>query len=293
MSGHRNFVYTQLLSLIGLFFVGGCSGTFEPWQQNNQYHFSIYGYLDASADTQWVRVMPVREELFLDPRPVDVTVTLEHLNSGERVVMNDSLFAYAHDRYAWNFWTTKELLPEETYLLNAQKSDGMFSRARVTLPSEFHAPIVLIQNSPRGVPERATIVLEGIDRLADVRTVYGQNRIAHLGDTSRTSSGAIQVVIDIQEVVDVLEPFNSDLSPSSLIGSSSPSGAKIFIASAGPDYHHFGSIVEKVIALPEGVSNIDNGVGYLAGIVSMTLPFESCMAEGMKVVPCEQEPPPW
>lgn len=284
------FIVYAVLFLSVLFTSVSCDQVFEPWQENDQYEFSIFGYLDATQDTQWVRVMPVREDLFLEPEPFNVAVTLKHIESGESVVLNDSLVSFAHDAYAWNFWTTMEMKPEQTYRLTAERPDGSFSRAQVTLPPDFPTPLVVIENTrsnpPR--PSAATVFLEGVTRLADVRTVHGLTRVAHLKDTTGIASGFYRVAIDLSEDLRILGQMNPDVAPSSLIGSSS----RIYIASAGPDYHHFGSVSEKVIAVPDGVSNIENGLGYLAGIVSKTIPLRSCRGGG-GYIPCDPEPPPW
>lgn len=76
----------------------GCEHAFEPFQENEDADFSMFGYLDLNADTQWVRVMPVRQDLFLSPDPIDAAVTLEHLESGQIVTLNDSLFEFVDHR---------------------------------------------------------------------------------------------------------------------------------------------------------------------------------------------------
>src|SRR5690625_6403028 len=76
----------------------------------------MFGYLDASADTQWVRILPVREELFLEPRPLDFIVTMEHAESGESIVMQDSLFSYFQG-YAWNFRSEMDIRPGKPIVL--------------------------------------------------------------------------------------------------------------------------------------------------------------------------------
>lgn len=68
---------------------------------------------------------------------------------------------------------------------------------------------------------------------------------------------------------------------------------QIFTASAGPDFIDFGQTDERVIALPQGISNVINGTGYLAGIVSKTVPYERCVDENGQFMPCELQPPPW
>ncbi|MDZ7694856.1 MAG: hypothetical protein U5K69_27685 [Balneolaceae bacterium] len=135
-------IYYCLLSSVLLF--SGCDSPFEPHQENNRYHFSMFGYLDASADTQWVRIMPVRDSLLYNPGEIDATVTLEELETGKTVTLNDSLFHFSNNRYAHNFWTTESLEPSGTYRLKAERSDGAASHATITLPADFSTPIAYI-----------------------------------------------------------------------------------------------------------------------------------------------------
>ncbi len=91
--------------------LSSCDPVFEPMQENDRYFFSIYGYLDASSDTNWIRVMPIREEFLMEPETIDATVTIKDLSSETTTVMNDSLFYYGDNAYAWNFWTAMPLEP--------------------------------------------------------------------------------------------------------------------------------------------------------------------------------------
>lgn len=279
----------------------GCDNTFVPWEENDQYHFSIYGYLDASADTQWVRVMPVREDLFPEPKPIDAIVTLEHIETGESVVMNDSLFSFFQG-YVLNFWTTMKLHPEQTYRITAERSDGKTSHARVQLPPDYPTPLLHRQpRIPGGTPPVDIIYIEGVERLADVQTIYTFGHpnweekymvpFSHLKDTTRMASGDFAIIIDPQEDQRVILTFSgppcvrglsqtfdceTPLQGDFNFDDASMINMQIFIASAGPEFHQFQSIDEKVTVLPEGISNVANGTGYLAGILSKTIPYESC-----------------
>lgn len=292
-----------VLVLLPWLFTAGCDDVFDPLQENDTYYYSIYGYLDASADTQWVRVMPVREDLLAESKPIDATVTLQDVESGETVVMNDSLLSYDHEQYAWNFWTTMKLNPEHTYKLTAERSDGRSSHARIKLPPDFPTPLLRIQRDRSGVAINATVFIDKpIENLADVQTLYRTPddpefyTIPHLVDSIRTGSGGVQVLMDLD--VDYVQ-LNANYTLPPGVGRSNyidtPQLEKlIFIASAGPGYHYFPDIDEKIVALPDGVSNIENGVGFLAGFVTKTIPYQSCQREGTTdLVPCETKPSPW
>ena len=297
----------SILLLLSYLFIMGCDDTFEPLQENDQYHFSIYGYLDVSADTQWVRVMPVREDIYIEPKPIDAVVTLEHMESGESVVMNDSLFSFPQG-YVWNFWTTTALKSSQTYRLTAVSSSGSTSYAMISLPDDFETPLVHIRFvGQERTPTLTSIYIQGVERLADIRTVFygpmsesgetNMTDISHLKDSTRSGSGRWQVYVnpleDFQYLTTFL-PFKPPVLLTEYLTPISPYKPKIYIASAGPGYHFFPSIDEKIIALPDGVSNVINGVGYVAGIISKTVPYKNCITEGTTdIEPCPLEPPPW
>lgn len=308
------------ICIVFLCLFAGCDNTFVPLEENDQYHFSIFGYLDASADTQWVRVMPVREDIYAEPKPIDVIVSLEHVETGESIVMNDSLFSFFQG-YVWNFWTTMDLYPEQTYRITAKRSDGKTSHARVQLPPDYPTPLLHRQpRIPGGTPPVDIIYIKGVERLADVQTIYSFGHrnweeeymvpFSHLKDTTRQASGDYVIVIDPQEDQRVILTFRgppcvrrniiitfdceTPLQGDFNFDDASMINMQIFIASAGPEFHFFPSIDEKVTAMPEGISNVANGTGYLAGIVSKTIPYESCFEEDSAVlIPCELQPPPW
>ncbi len=57
-----------------LYVLSACDSSFNPLAENNRFNFTIYATLDLSTDTQWVRVMPVRDSIFTTPKPIDAMV---------------------------------------------------------------------------------------------------------------------------------------------------------------------------------------------------------------------------
>lgn len=274
---NRNMFFLGVISIVAIsVFYNGCDQSFEPFQENDSYPFSIYGYLDASADTQWVRIMPVRISLFLSPDPLDVTVTLENLNLEiESSILKDSLFYYGQDAYAWNFWTTMKLHPEQTYHLSVEDSDGNISSATVMMPEDFPDPVIEIDLENR----QEILLITGVDNLADVHSthelhhylsdvtsVYSFN---HHQDSLSLSSqqGVHTVLLNPSEPRDYLETY-IEQNPYRVLN------RQIFVASAGPEWHFFPNISEEIIALPDGISNVENGVGYVVGVVSKRIDWE-------------------
>jgi hypothetical protein len=118
-----------------------CDNTFEPIDPGGP-PFSVFGYLDASADTQWVRVTPLRTVLRASAEPTGVAVTLEELGSGRIVALRDSAMGYpdmlgSGSLYAHNFWTTERIEPAAAYRFRAQGTDGALAETVVQIPHEY------------------------------------------------------------------------------------------------------------------------------------------------------------
>lgn len=128
-----------LITCLFLIF-SGCGGSFQPYEKNDKYPFSIFGYFDASADTQWVRISPARQEFNTSADVPDMKVTLKNMQSGESALLKDSLFVPDSAFKFLNFRTTMDIEPGETYELQAESTDGVSSRVTVTIPDEFPTP---------------------------------------------------------------------------------------------------------------------------------------------------------
>lgn len=261
-----------------LLLLSGCDSSFEPHQENDHFYFSMFGYLDASADTQWVRVMPVRDSLLYQPDKIDATVTLEELETGNTVTFYDSLFRLANNRYVHNFWTTDSLEPSQTYRLKAERSDGAASHATITLPADFPTPIAYIWEPDDLTPDRVEI--KGVEKLVDAQIIHqSQSQYStrsFIKDTVVVSDGSYQVLI---------QPWINYESIGT-IDMISKENLTIFVAAATNAFPDFAIFDEITIAFPGGVSNVENGIGYVGGIVSKTIPYRSCFNENLKRIPC-------
>lgn len=272
------FIFSMAMIIVVVISVvfNGCDQSFEPFQENDRYAFSIYGYLDASADTQWVRVMPVRHSFLLSPDPIDVTVTLEHLDAeGETIILNDSLFYYGQNAYAWNFWTTMDLQSSQTFRLSAEDSDGNVSSATVAIPDDFPDPVIEIDLEY----SEEYVYVNGVDNLADVHSVHKLHH--HLSDVTTEYSFSHHqdsvaafarqdehmVLLNPSEAREYLEIYVEE-NPYTVLQ------REVYVAAAGPEWQFFPNLDEEAIALPDGISNVENGVGYVVGIISKRVPWE-------------------
>jgi len=249
--------------------LGGCGDTaFDPFEESNL-TYSISGYLDASIDTQFVRVTPVRGSIALGPDPFDALVMLEHLTTGRTTFLRDSLFRYTtpqderSERYAHNYWTTEPILPLATYRLTVTRSDGARSAATVTLPDTFPDPVVVGN----------LIRMQGIERFADVKAVYwvidllARQVVRH----SVSYLGAITLQEDEHRVI--IDRARDQANITVALGGAPMRvlRVRVTVAAAGPGWPDLAEIDEETLALSGVISNVEDGVGFLGGIVSKTL----------------------
>lgn len=280
------FLFTFAFSLFTTL-LSGCNQTFQPLQENSAAPFSMFGYLDASADTQTVRITPLQEQVnTLTERP-EMHITLEHLGSGETTVLKDSLqqFYLPGGYTALNSSTAMDIDFGETYRLTAERQDGASSSVIATIPEDFPQPQVIWND---GIGCYITLRITGVERVADVQyrmrvriTRPGLQFERSLSAPYRnliqqTASNEYRVLMYLPRArstaIDELGqlPANTDLDVLE---------RHIFIASGGPewiDYEELKSLDDLVYALPETASNVENGVGYVIGIVSKTIPDNDC-----------------
>ncbi|MEX2601842.1 MAG: hypothetical protein WD355_09355 [Balneolaceae bacterium] len=255
----------------------GCDETFQPLKENDRFHFSVFGYLDATADTQIVRLIPLRKSILELPPIDDVTVTLTHLESGEQTVMQDSLYRFYYDEaQTYNYLTNMEILPEQRYRLDAKHADGRSSHTTVTIPPEFPEPWF---SNP------TVLRVEGVERLAEVRVIYHLQylhphgwgepftiTIPHLERTNQFTPTSHRVFLNPTLDQEAIRGANCDVLDQSLLNIYIRN-REIFVASAGPEWVDFLALDEVVETFPDQISNIENGTGFFAGIVSKIIPY--------------------
>lgn len=133
----KNILLNHFLFLSAFLLIAGCNQSFQPIKDDPNATFSIYGYLDATADTQWVRVIPARQEVNMFDEKPEMYVTLTDVKTGNSTVMNDSLILSWDGRHMLVVWTTMDIEPEHSYTLRAERPDGEESHVTVTTPPRF------------------------------------------------------------------------------------------------------------------------------------------------------------
>lgn len=268
--------------ILGCMFLAAsaCGETFNPLQNNSKSPFSMYGFLDASADTQWVRIIPIREQVDSPPDIPEMNVTIENLETGEIVVMDHSLLQFRQEFNVVNSWSNVNIEPEQTYRLKGELSNGLASTVTITTPKDFPMPnIDYFEGGCSGI-----LRMSGIERLADVKSVWHIR--FYFADTSFDRVIAIPYRRMVGDYGDgdfsVFINSNRELS---IIGEqllTAPDSIdvlsrKLFVASAGPEWNEEITDLEQLeYSIPQINSNVENGVGYVIGIVSKTIELNHC-----------------
>ena len=282
--------------------MSSCDDDFAPLKENDRYNFSIYGYLDLEADTQWIRVMPIRETIYYSTDPIDAIVTLTNLNSGQSVLMNDSLFVLDlvgtdNDIAFWNFWTDVRIEPNTEYEIRAVCSDDKASSVRFSTPDSFPTPALDIDV---GTGYEYVLVSDEVENIVDVRTfwkIYNPEKrdtiIYQFNHTNRMwidNNGKYNVQLSKQLDHEIIERRN----PTEGLRIRYIKG-QIFITSAGDEWINFPEMDKELIALPEATTNINDGLGYVVGAAIKIIPYDACFdpPESSNLVPCPAEHPMW
>lgn len=124
-----------LLSLIGL--GTGCSTTEVEVTKESDAYFSMYGVLDASADTQFVRIKNLREVHQLTKAPLKARVQLHDLTLNKTVELEDTVIQNGNGFWVHNFWTTYPIQKGGRYQLVAENAQGQKTTATIQVPAKL------------------------------------------------------------------------------------------------------------------------------------------------------------
>lgn len=276
----RSYFYSQIVNffavlLAGIFLYSGCEPAFSPIKEDGR-DYSIFGFLNASADTQFVRIEQLRDNLFSDaPSDLKIKAKLTNTSTGQSVMMKDSLFHYYSDGKAHNYYTTFSIDPAETYRLEIIKEETKAS-TEVTVPDDFPSPELIAEDELR---------ITGIDRLIGVKMIYSviakctnppnrkicpeeptinQYGFQHLSDTLHVENGTI--LASIKQGED-LKQIQTQYSKQGFIVDK----IEVMVAAGSPSWPDFLSLDEETAAVPGTASNIEGGVGLLGGVVTDTI----------------------
>jgi len=254
--------------------LAGCDNAFEPIAPGGP-PMSVFGYLDASADTQWIRVNLLRTTLLASADSLPILVTLENLGTGHVVQLRDTVRNYvtmlgSEPVYAHNFWTTERIEPGATYRVRAQGTASPVVESVIHVPPDYLVEVWVRQPASNQSSVRSrSIRVMGLDELA---FVFGYL----FNDDACFASGACRDII--------YPPFARDSSGWSIVsnvrrtyrapGDPAEYGAVKIVGSGSP--WPFGQDYSTWRLAPDSASNITGAMGFLGGVLTKGIPVEDC-----------------
>ena len=260
----------RALPLIALV-LAACEAPFDPIAESDL-AFALSGYLDASADTQWVRVERVDPVAGVErAAALDVTVTLA-AEGGEPVVLAQEVRTFVTGP-AHLFWTDTAIAPGTAYRLRAVGSDGVTAETRVAVP-DTAAFEVRVEPERNNCP--IVVTATGVPRVADVQARYvvvdplgreREVRFSHLLALRRTPDGFRALVHS-----------GDDTSRLALDRGHQIVSAELVVAGAEADWPEtVGLTIEQALVFGGAV---EGGGGFVGGVVTRRFPFTPVISFG-------------
>jgi hypothetical protein len=286
----RSLRFVSLLAATVLIAAGGCDSTaLDPFAEEGG-AYSIFGYVNARADTQFVRVEALKNSALTGIAALDtVDVRLTHVGSGRTVPLRDSVFEYPGGRRAHNFYVTDAAMsiePQATYRLSVSGPRGPAARSpAVTVPRAFPKPTVETEPTfPDGPPvefcpaegvldDRSvglmSLQIRGVERLAAVKTRFtfarGRNdgvyTYAHLDAATHSDENPRHVDL----------PYGRDYCYATYAGAEVLQKMEVIVVAGHAEWPRFLRFNFEERMLASTVTNIEGGVGMFGAVLSDTL----------------------
>lgn len=243
--------------------LAGCETGLDPIDGAGR-HFSFSGTLDANADTQWVRVEPVRTTLGGPEGPTGTEVTLERLSDGRTVRLAERVVAFRTGP-AHLFWATEPVGLGEAYRLRASGPDG---EASTTVETPGRAPDLTVFGGPRD--DVATAVIRDVTRLVDIVAVYTfSSPGTPVGRLSQT--GGVVLREDGSYSVGIYPARDRErLAAGALLAA-----CEVVVAAGSDDWEGVLALGRESGALESLTGRVEGGVGFVGGVATARAPMEA------------------
>jgi hypothetical protein len=204
-------------------------------------------------------------------------VTLENLATGQIVQMRDSLFHFqpnpdvgSEGIYLHNFWTTEKIEPGATYRFTARPDSERSSEAEVEIPHAYQVEVWFAQNE--SLQNRLHLDRLRYVAFAEVRTLF----FDQCGKAeNRTPLGTGSPESETQMI-----PISVRSARRSGCGIPIVDHNELWIVGSGAPWPSSRDYAVDQLGVPDEPSNISNSVGFLGGVLTRVVPYESCRFAG-------------
>lgn len=263
------------LALLASLVLVGCDDTFSPIEASSV-RFSIVGYFDASADTQWVRVTPLRPLVLTTPDPLGATVTLRHLGTDRAVELRDSVFRFevadpelgSEGVFVHNYWTTEPIEPGASYRLTISEGGAILAETAVEIPPDYDLEVWVGQSG-----EQDLLHVRGLGHVGPMFV------LTHFQDGCGSDVARTAVFVPSGAADSRLIPLRRDFGARTGCGATVVLWQDVWIAGSGEPWPEGpdGPGALGVLDLPRTISN---AIGYIGGVLTRSIPYERCTIVG-------------
>jgi hypothetical protein len=261
---------TAWLCLVVLLLLGACEDTVDPILDSDR-QLTLFATLDMARDTQYVRVIPIREDLLTDPSSLlEVTFTSTDLATGEILVWRDSLITFANGTTGHVFYTPLRIAPGHTYLIEVQPvGSDLVTSAMTTVPVQ---PLATVMPENPGLFSQ-TILWEGVDRkpffiehwyrfLASEQEPFRDYVLPYeaVNRAADANPNAWQVQLDFRHDRQVLDTLLT-------VDEVALAGLGMEITVLDEAFVPPGGVFDpEVLVQPGAFSNVENGFGFIGSV---------------------------
>lgn len=242
-----------------------CDTSVQVVEPLEDFTYSLNGYLDLRADTQWIRVEELNDGVpYGSPDSIDATVSLTDLDAGTSTELRDSLLTFSSGPSYHTFWTTRDITPETRYQLDVIRGDTIRSQVITTTPNDQISGEL---NATSGLTFFLDVdnveVLAGASFELDVANECfgGTNTVTidALTNVRNTGDGRYRIPISFGRAIDELSDCFALESPE----------VDVIVTEGGPDWPGLDStrtVPRAESIAPQGFTNVDGGEGYVGGV---------------------------
>jgi hypothetical protein len=265
--------------------LSACDTQFEPFADGES-HFTILGYLDTDADTQFVRIEPLRPVIQRTGAPIDATVRTIDLTSQTVDVWTDSLIQFSDASFGHVYWSEFQAVPTHTYRIEVERSDGALAWAETTVPERPGDPSA-VYGALNENASYAPLFFPGVTEVVDADVLYDVTvdtfcfvpppstvRVVHrirYGDDARGvrwGANEWRFDLDLWRDRDVLV----ELSGLSGETCGTVDGLWVRLATPSNEFLPPGGVWDReVLIQPGAFSNVEGGFGFFASVARQTV----------------------
>ena len=269
-----------LLSLpVVVVLMAACDQSFEPLSPGRQALVSVFGYLDPSADTQWIRVMPIRPLKTTSPDSFDGGATLTEVGSGRIITLRDSLIRFSApatsgdsgSAFVHDFWTAERIVPGATYKFSATRQGEPTAEAVVKVPERFVVTLSLHQSNFPNDRDFA--------RVSGVSYVPLWRQILRFSDACGSGIDTLPYAsASAENGTAILTPIRDTVGRRGTGQCAIPVVSRGHLSVAASDSSWPATDPARLLSLgaSERASNLTNALGFLGGVLTTDVPYSGC-----------------